>query len=981
MDAGDRWMLMDAAGKPMLAWDLNDKGAGSATQQRFYRTDYDALHRPTAQWLTIDEADPTLVEAFQYCDTDQPNGAVNLADAKKRNLIGQAIKHWDPSGLATVERIDLSGQPAHITRTLIKPTADNNLNGVLDWNLTNRQSLLEDETFIQLTEYDAFGRMTTLYNWHRDITFTSDGTQQNIPGSTNRVAVYVPEYNERGVLKSEWLHVRASKFTAPDGRLRFTADPARSKQAITNISYNEKGQKLSLALGNGTITTYAYDDNTFRLTSLSTVRATSPRSMQNLSYTYDPVGNITHIQDDSQQTIWFANQQVEPSNDYIYDAVYRLIEATGRENAAAVGAPLHAEGNWPTGSFPSASSTRNYTQRYRYDSVSNFTTVQHIASNFPGQPDGSWTREYAYAFDDPAQPASNRVWQTWQGGNRTTQAVTYRYDRHGSMLNLANTAPGQNIRWDWRDMIRALDLQGGGDVFYNYGIDKQRTRKRIERNGSGSEDRVYLRGYELYRRRNPQGEVIEEIESLHLFEGEQRVLLVDDMLVAALQPGPKGMTVKQQTLFRYQYGNHLGSVSLELDKTAQVISYEEFHPYGTSGYRLMSFAVEAPAKRYRYTGMERDEESGLCYHGVRYYLPWLGRWTSADPAGVADGSNLYPYVNNNPILLSDPSGRQGDAQDLMNGVMWHQMGQGFGAMIESGIGGRAYVEPATNVVQYTPPQNGVGGVTGGIVLAATLRAVPIEDRPSLPSLIGLEMGAGLVPVLDPATRLVMGTTVTGRDVGDLRSRSWAAVQVALDVLPLVLEARAASIEARMLTTGLQETQTSVSLAVKPGSPIGHNMIGIDTGGGKVWSDLRVNNAERILNDKIIVGGEAVVAPRSAPDPTKYIIIEVPRTPAEATRAAAVAQEQIDIGNVGSYELAQLDCTTYAADVMQAAGIGTPWVSTPWLNAASAALHTPAAIGPFRTLAIGAAEASTTLRATEVEERLQMSIPDEHPNIH
>ena len=53
---------------------------------------------------------------------------------------------------------------------------------------------------------------------------------------------------------------------------------------------------------------------------------------------------------------------------------------------------------------------------------------------------------------------------------------------NGGMLNLANTAPGQDMRWDWRDMVRALDLGGGGsgNAFYNYGIDKQRTRKLLE---------------------------------------------------------------------------------------------------------------------------------------------------------------------------------------------------------------------------------------------------------------------------------------------------------------------------------------------------------------------------------------------------------------------------------------------------------------------------------------------------------------------
>src|SRR5262245_34224771 len=234
MDAGDRWMLMDAVGKPMLAWDLNDKGPASTAQTRMFHSEYDELHRPTKQWLKIDTAAAALVEAFDYCDTDQPTGAANLTDAKQHNLIGQAVRHWDPSGLSTVERIDFSGKPAHVTRTLIKPDADG-ATGALNWDIANRSSLLEAETFRQITEYDALGRMTRLYNWHRDIT----------------VAVYEPEYNERGALVSEWLHFRATK-TTDQGRINFGKDAQRSQQAIRRITYNEKGQKLSLELGNGT---------------------------------------------------------------------------------------------------------------------------------------------------------------------------------------------------------------------------------------------------------------------------------------------------------------------------------------------------------------------------------------------------------------------------------------------------------------------------------------------------------------------------------------------------------------------------------------------------------------------------------------------------------------------------------------------------------------------------------------------------------
>ena len=39
-------------------------------------------------------------------------------------------------------------------------------------------------------------------------------------------------------------------------------------------------------------------------------------------------------------------------------------------------------------------------------------------------------------------------------------------------------------------------------------------------------------------------------------------------------------------LVRYQLGNHLGSASLELDEKGALISYEEYHPYGTTAFQL-----------------------------------------------------------------------------------------------------------------------------------------------------------------------------------------------------------------------------------------------------------------------------------------------------------------------------------------------------------------------------------------------------------
>jgi RHS repeat-associated protein len=103
-------------------------------------------------------------------------------------------------------------------------------------------------------------------------------------------------------------------------------------------------------------------------------------------------------------------------------------------------------------------------------------------------------------------------------------------------------------------------------------------------------------------------------------------------------------------------GQYPARPTYHYDPPSRKIRYEEYHPYGTSAYRAVDSTVEVSARRYRYTGMERDEETGLGYHSARYYAPWLGRWTSADPIGLAGGLNLFEYAASNPVVLSDSEG-------------------------------------------------------------------------------------------------------------------------------------------------------------------------------------------------------------------------------------------------------------------------------------------------------------------------------------
>lgn len=80
---------------------------------------------------------------------------------------------------------------------------------------------------------------------------------------------------------------------------------------------------------------------------------------------------------------------------------------------------------------------------------------------------------------------------------------------------------------------------------------------------------------------------------------------------------------------------------------------EEYHPFGSTSWHARDSSIEVSAKRYRYTGKEKDDETGLYYHGARHMAPWLGRWTAADPSG----GHRYRYCSNNPINRADPDGR------------------------------------------------------------------------------------------------------------------------------------------------------------------------------------------------------------------------------------------------------------------------------------------------------------------------------------
>ncbi|MCB9685572.1 MAG: RHS repeat-associated core domain-containing protein [Alphaproteobacteria bacterium] len=112
---------------------------------------------------------------------------------------------------------------------------------------------------------------------------------------------------------------------------------------------------------------------------------------------------------------------------------------------------------------------------------------------------------------------------------------------------------------------------------------------------------------------------------------------------------PEGC-LRQTPLLRNRGSGH------DLDALVLVITYEEYHPFGTTSWWATDGGTDVSAKRYRYTGKERDDETGLGYPGARYYAAWLGRWERPDPAGMVDGPNRWRYARQSLGQGRDPTG-------------------------------------------------------------------------------------------------------------------------------------------------------------------------------------------------------------------------------------------------------------------------------------------------------------------------------------
>ncbi|AIP54860.1 SpvB/TcaC N-terminal domain-containing protein [Burkholderia pseudomallei] len=549
-DAGWQVDLLDAGGALWRSYTARDHQ---------WRREYDALRRLSAVWLASGMSrTERCTERLRYGD----DAGIDAVTARRANLRGRLVSHYDPAGLREITSYSLGGMIREEQRRFLQQRDWSS-----DWPATPGAAAAHLEEQIETSRWQctALGDELMLLD---------------AAGHRHRCAWHVS-----GRPSGSWLQLSGGAEQA----------------VVSELSYTADHQLLHEQAGNGVTSDFEYDPQTRRLSRAQTTRTASGRAatvLQDLRYTYDRVGNVTQLADQATRVRYFRNQRVAAVRTYQYDWLYQLVRATGREqaNAGQEGVALPPVGN------PDA--LVNYTRTFAYDAAGNLTRTVHRGA----------TR---YVLALAVSRSSNRA----VAGRRVgADDVEAQFDAQGNPHRLGSNQP---LTWSADNRLsRAVQLPrtGGEDdsEAYGYGGDGQRVRKWSSQQAGAVTHRRevrYLPGLER-RTNTATGEVLEVVSSAVAGRTAMRCLHW-----RASRPGGLDNDMR-----RYSVNDHLGSSGLELDQSGQRLSAEEYYPYGGTAVWLPKSQVEGNYKFVRHAGKERDVSGLYDYgyrHYAPWLARWL----------------------------------------------------------------------------------------------------------------------------------------------------------------------------------------------------------------------------------------------------------------------------------------------------------------------------------------------------------------------
>ncbi len=621
-DAGNAYALVNIFGNP--AWGSNSRAFNTTTS-------YDCLQRMTNVVVTGGDGTAPLNNITSVTVYGEA-----MENASSFNMNGKVWKQYDESGLTEIQRCSLAGLPLE-SALYLRPDYKADAN----WTNAACSAVLVETPLNKQLSYDAQGNLVT--------EIQPDGSRMDYAFDING---------------------RLSNVTQTV--INSVTSQTIQQQVIEWLAYDALGQRTRVKYGNGVITAFTYDALTNKLLHLYTVRPVPEKAgttavLQDLYYSYDPMGHKTAVADQNAEPVFSNNAEVERTNTFSYDPLYRLCTANGY-TLPGLNMP-DSPTPFRTRSSPGdLQSMETYTEKYEYDFGDNILVRQHRAAS------GNWTQSFQVSSN------SNQLETSFTGSvsNASKNLAKYTYDASGNMLRFRPGGTG-TLAWNYLNRIASttsiersfVNPQTNENVnlddaeYYQYNMAGNRVRKvtqRVVNAGALVEytEKIYLGSYQRTRTWSlPAGSqiiapVIQAEKNTYLVYDGNGPALITNLWITV--PAGQQKIAAGDMQYRYQLTDPLNSVTFEVNQQAEILTYEVYYPFGGTAFLLAAVQLDADTKELKFCGKEKDAVSGLYYYGERYYADWICRWVSPDPAGAVDGMNLYEYAGNNPVNYNDPSG-------------------------------------------------------------------------------------------------------------------------------------------------------------------------------------------------------------------------------------------------------------------------------------------------------------------------------------